>query len=116
MVGKEFPLAILCVGFFWAVTQPTTKPVQPRSQRRNQVTFISDYGYHGWVSREWGSRCWKDKKSPNLSTLTEAGEGSEDENPQKESLHDEEGQDCHEGLPLWSYGGTARVVPPTSAH
>ena len=55
------------------------------------MTFTSDFGYHGWVSREWGSRCWKDKKSPNLTTLTEAGEGSEDENPQKESLHDEEG-------------------------
>ena len=32
------------------------------------------------------------KRSPNLLTLTEAGQGSEEEDPQKESLHDEEGQ------------------------
>ena len=32
------------------------------------------------------------RRSPNLVTLTETGQGSEEEDPQRESLHDEEGQ------------------------
>ena len=51
------------------------------------MTFTSNFGYHGCIEAMLGGQ--PDKKSPNLSKLTETGQGSEEKDPQRESLHDE---------------------------
>ena len=53
------------------------------------MTFTSNFGYHGCIEAMLGGQ--PDKKSPNLSKLTETGQGSKKKNPQKERFHDEGG-------------------------
>ena len=77
------------------------------------MTFTSDSGYHGSIKGMLEGHL--DKKSPNLSKLTETGQGSEEKDPQKERFHDEGGL-RRRGTRASPCARTARVVQPTSAH